>query len=270
MFFRYYEYEFLLNSKFQLTDIVNALFSKDGKQLNWKNIYSKSLLETIFSQKENIVIDETDKMQNLISDILTTKDNTQKFIKFNKLRKYINSNFYAPENKLYAFLRFINISFEDFFNDYFIKNSVLSTDDDKQTFLNILINIFKYMMVFPAHTKVHNDKDSIKMLRTQAIALELQNKQGDYLKGQQDNSRLNDFTSSDSVMVYVASIDSYYHIYKKYNIIEKEFQLLIEIFEYVNELKIKNETLQKVIKELSNIVKYNIKQFYNVDIDSLF
>jgi hypothetical protein len=34
MFFRYYDYEFLLNSKFQITDVVNALFSKDGKELN--------------------------------------------------------------------------------------------------------------------------------------------------------------------------------------------------------------------------------------------
>lgn len=270
MFFRYYDYEFLLNSKFQITDVVNALFSKDGKQLNQKNAYSKSLLETIFSQKENVIINETDKMQTLISDILTTKDNTQKFIKFNKLRKYINTTFYDTENKLYSFLRFINMSFEDFFNDYFIKNSVLSTDEDKQTFINILINIYKYMMVFPNHLKVYNDKDRIKMITTQVISLKLQNIKADYLKGQQDDSRLSDFTSNNEIIVYISSIDSYYYIYKKYNISEKEFWLLLEIFEYLNELKVKNDVLQKVVKEMSNIIKHNIKQFYNINIDSLF
>jgi hypothetical protein len=223
MFFRYYDYEFLLNSKFQITDVVNALFSKDGKQLNWKNAYSKSLLETIFSQKENVIIDETDKMQTLISDILTTKDNSQKFIKFNRLRKYVNTTFYETDNKLYAFLRFINMSFEDFFNDYFITNTVLKTDEDKQTFINIIMNVYKYMMVFPRHAKVHNDKDRLKMLKTQVISLKLQNIEANYLKGQWDDSRLSDFTSNDDVIVYITSIDSYYYIYKKYNISEKEF-----------------------------------------------
>jgi hypothetical protein len=48
-------------------------------------------LETIFAGKENIVVDENSRMQELIKTILTTKDNNKKFIKFNKLRKYVNS-----------------------------------------------------------------------------------------------------------------------------------------------------------------------------------
>jgi len=162
-------------------------------------------------------------MQSLITDIFTTKDNNIKFNKFNKLRKYINSIYYTPDNKLYAFLKFINVSFEDFFNDYYISNTVLTSDDDKQTFINVLINVYKYIMVFPNHTKVHNDPDSIKMLTIQANALKLQNIQADYLKGQWDSDRLNDFTSSDDVVVYITSIDSFYYIFKKYNITEKDF-----------------------------------------------
>jgi len=183
MFFRYFDYEYLLNSKYQLTDIINVVFSKENKSLDFKNIYSKSLLSTIFSQKENIVINENDKMENLINEILLTKNKNEKFIKFNKLRSYINSTFYNKENSLYIFLRFINTSFEDFFQDYYIQNSILPNDESKDFFINILINIYKYIMVFPNHTKIYNDKNNLKMLRTKANALKLSKREPDYLKG---------------------------------------------------------------------------------------
>ena len=265
MFFRYYEYEFLLNSKFQIVDVVNALFSKEGKSLNWKNSYSKPLLETIFSQNSNVVIDESTKMDSLITDILTTKDIKTKFDKFNKLRKYINSTSYVPENKMYSFLKFINVSFEDFFNDYYIKNNVLTNDEDKLIFINILINIYKYILVFPKHTKVYNDSDRVKMLNTQIIAMELQKLEADYLKGQWDRERLNDFTSTDDTLVYISSIDSFYHIYKKHHIIEKDFWLLLELYDYLDEMVVTNDTLQTLIKEMANILNYNLSTYYNID-----
>ena len=52
--------------------------------------------------------------------MLVRENESDKFAKFNKLRKYINSAYYNSDNKLYAFLKFINVSFEDFFNNYFI------------------------------------------------------------------------------------------------------------------------------------------------------
>jgi hypothetical protein len=183
IFFRYFDYEYLLNSKYQLTDVINVAFSKENKSLDFKNIYSKSLLSTIFSQKENIVINENDKMENLINEIMLTKNKNEKFIKFNKLRAYINSTFYNKENGLYVFLRFINTSFEDFFQDYYIKNSILPDGESKDFFINILMNIYKYLMVFPNHTKIYNDRNNLKMLRTKVNALKLSNRNVEYLKG---------------------------------------------------------------------------------------
>jgi hypothetical protein len=122
-------------------------------------------------------------MHELISTILTTKDINKKFIKFNKLRKYVNTMWYKNDNIFYPFLKFINASFEDFFNDYNIKNSVLETDNDKQTFIGILLNIYKYLLVFPNHTHIHNDKESIKRFKTQANMHKLHNKKANYLNG---------------------------------------------------------------------------------------
>lgn len=271
MFFRYFDYEYLLNSKYQLIDVINAVFSKEKKSVDQKNIYSKSLLSTIFHQSDNVVINENSQMENLINEILLTKNKNEKFIKFNKLRAYINTSYYNKENNIYTFLRFINTSFEDFFKDYYIKNSILPDDDSKDYFTNILINIYKYIMVFPNHTKIYNDKNNLKMLTTKVNSLKLSKRNPDFLKGDQNQERLNDYTSTEDIKIYIASIDSYYYIYKKFNIDDKNFQLMIEIYNYLDDLNnSKHKTLETVIIELSKIIKYTIKQYYSVDIDNIF
>ena len=107
------------------------------------------------------------------------------------------------------------------------------------------------------------------MLNTQIISFELQKKEADYLKGQWDRERLQDFTSADDTLVYISSIDSYYYIYKKNKIAEKDFWLLLELFDYLDEMKINNETLQTLVKEMSQILSYNLATFYNVDVNNL-
>lgn len=211
-------------------------------------------------------------METLINEILLTKNKLEKFVKFNRLRAYINSTYYSKDSSLYIFLKFINTSFEDFFQDYNIKNSVLPDDESKDFFINILINIYKYIMVFPNHTKIYNDKNNLKMLETKSNALKLSKRKVDYLQGDQDDQRISDYTSTDNVKVYISSIDSYYYIYKKFDSIdEKDFWLMLEVFNYLDNLNdSKYKTLQTVIIELNKILKYNINQQYKVDIDSIF
>lgn len=236
-----------------------------------KNIYSKSLLNVIFSQSDdNIVINENDKMISLINEILLTKNKAEKNTKFNKLRSYVNSTNYTEGNILFPFLHFINTSFEDFFNDYYIKNSILVDDDCKDYFVNILINIYKYIIVFPNHIKIYNDSNNLKMLQTKVNSLKLSKKEINYLKGDQDDKRLSDYTSNNEMLIYISSIDSYYYIYDRIKIYEKPFQLLIEIYNYLDELDNKSySNLIKVIKELSKILKYCISKYYNINIDTL-
>jgi hypothetical protein len=122
-------------------------------------------------------------MENLINEILLTSNKNEKFNKFNKLRAYINTSFYNEGNNIYTFLKFINTSFEDFFKDYYINNSILPNEDSKDYFINILINIYKYIMVFPNHTKIYNDKNNLKMLITKVNSLKLSKRNPDFLKG---------------------------------------------------------------------------------------
>jgi hypothetical protein len=189
-----------------------------------KNIYSKHLLNIIYSQKDNVIIDENDGMDLLITDTLNTKNKQEKMEKFNKLRAYINKLHYNTNDNLYILLNFINESFGDFFNDYYLVNSVLNSEESKEYFINILITIYRYILLFPNHAKIYNiDESNLKMLQAKANALKLKNVKPNYLKGDYDDERISDYTSDDNVMVYISSIDSYYHIYKSINIKEKSF-----------------------------------------------
>ena len=109
------------------------------------------------------------------------------------------------------------------------------------------------------------------MLQTKINSLLLQKKEANYLKGDQTKDRLSDFTSSDNLLVYISSIDSYYYIYKKYNNMEKDFQLLIELFNYLDTLIGDNyNKISKILTELKTIINHTIYKTYNINIDNIF
>jgi hypothetical protein len=173
----------------------------------------------------------------------------------------------------FQLMNFLNFAFEDFFKDGNIENNILQNKDDKITLMHVLLNIFKIMLIYPKHVKTHNTKDAIKAIRTKMAGRELANQEVNYLKGDYDNSRLSDFTSTDSEMVYIASIDSYYFIYKKFNIKDKNLYIIFEVYDYLETLlnkKAHSDSLTTLFKELMTIMKNICKSNYNIDIDNLF
>lgn len=257
--------------KYQLIDIINVMYSKEAKTINQKNNFSTPLLSTLFDKKHNVKVDDKYRMDKLIKDIVITKDVTKKMKNFLIVKTYIEDIYYKHGNSFYNLFNFINLSFEDFFKDYHITNNILVEDNDKTKFINTLLNIYKILLHFPNHVgDINITTDGINRLKTKINSLKLSNKKINYLDGDQDDERLSDFTNQDEVMVYIASIDSYYFIYKKYEINDRELFLLFEVYDYLTELNQTDSQLDKFFIEVSNIIKYVISNNFTIDVDDMF
>ena len=274
MFFRYYDYEYLLNQKFQLVDVMNGILSKDGKELTQKNIYGNSLLSTLFSDQDDVIVDETYTIVKQIGDVIYSNNYSEKWVLFNKIRKTVNSHFDDKSNTFYQFLMFINFGFEDFFKDLNITNNILTNKEDKILIMHILLNVYKILLTFPNHVKNKgNQIDSVAAIKTKMNGRKLANKPVNYLSGDFDDDRLSDYTSANEVKVYIASIDSYFYLYKKFGVHDKTLYMIFEIYDYL-ELIIKNpkhpERIKNYINELLNTLGLICNKSFNIDIKNLF
>lgn len=279
LFFRYYDYEILLNQKIQLVDVMNGILNKDHKELNQKNIYANSLLTTLFVNNDNVIINENDGINNLISEMLLTKDYIKKYEIFTNIKNKINAVLCIPENSLYQFFEFINLVFSDFFKDKFISNEIIATEQDKILLMNLLCNIYKIILNFPHHVPFNKTDIIVSSIKTKMTGNLIAKKTINYLESDFDEERFSDFTSTDDIRSFIASIDSFYYIYKKYNIINKELYILFELIDYVEEIIKKSETsnssiynpkLLELLKEMLKIFNNLIKVVFNIDSTKLF
>lgn len=273
LFFRYFDYDFLLNQKYQLVDVVNGLFSKENRELSWKNIFSNPLLSTLFVNNDQVIISENDTVSKLISEIMFSNDYNLKYTKFNIVRKKISEVLGNKNSVFFQFLNFINFVFEDFFKDGNITNNVLQSKDDKILIIHILLNIYKILLLFPKHVKTNKGKDVVSAITTKMKGKELNNETVDYLKGDYDTMRLSDFTSDDEVVVFISSIDSYYFLYKKYNIGDKNLYCLFEVYDYIETLLEKkgySESINNLFNECLKILRTICKNTYDLSIENLF
>jgi len=207
-----------------------------------------------------------------ISDIIYSNDYNLKYTQFNIVRKKVSLMFDEKSSVFFQFLNFINFVFADFFKDGHVFNNILETKEDKIQIIHILLNIYKMLIAFPDHIKINNGKDVIKAIKTKIQGNKLANKEVKYIDGDYDDERLSDFTSSDKVKVFIASLDSYYFIYKKYNISDKNLYLLFEIYDYLETIynkKNQKEQINKLLGECLNILKSICKQTYELDIDNM-
>jgi len=139
--------------------------------------------------------------------------------------------------------------------------------------MHLLLNVYKILLVFPHHVKLHNTPDSISAIKTKMNGQKLINKEIDYLKGDYDDQRISDYTSSDDIMVYIAGIDSYYFLYKKYNIKDKSLYMIFDVYDYIETLipnKTYPEPIIKYLNELLNTLNIICQKSFNIDIKKLF
>jgi len=269
LFFRYYDNEYLLNFKAHLVDIINGMYSKTHKSLNWKNNFSSSLLTTLFGENR---VDKTDRVNDLVHDILIEKDIPIKFEKFNKLKTFVFDIYYIENNLFYIFIKMLDTMFGDFFNNYDIINNIINSDTTKLHIINVLTTIFKIFIQFPNHTNISVPTDeNIQLLKTKVNASKVDGATINYINGDWDDERLTDYTSTDKLMIYLSSIDSYYYIYKKYNISDKDVYLLFDIYDYIEGVsKNSNEILSSIFTELMSVLKSSLLMKHTIDIDKIF
>ncbi len=269
LFFRYYDSEYLLNFKAHLVDILNGMYSKTHKALNWKNSFSNTLLSTLFTEQ---MVDKSDRVGDLVYDILIEKNIDIKFEKFNKLKTFVFDIYYNETNLFYILIKMVDTIFGDFFNNYNVINNILDSDATKLYIINIFTTIFKLFIQFPTHSNIAQPTDeNVHLLKTKINAGKIGNNVVNYLNSDWDDERLSDYTSSDNLMLYISSIDSYYYIYKKYNNKDKNLYLLFDIYDYIESVsKNSNELLTSIFVELMGVLKTSLMMKYNIDIDNIF
>ncbi len=272
-FFRFYEYDDLLNWKFQLVDVMNGILSKENKDLNWKNIHTTSLLSVLFSEQDDIVVDESYAVIKQIGDVIYSSDFREKWTLFNVVRKKVSLRFADKSNVFYQFIQFINFGFDDFFKDLNITNNIIKDKADKILLMHTFLNVYKILLAFPSHVKSNTSAEGIAAIKTKMTGRILANKELDYLKGDFDNDRLSDYTSTDNIKVYIASIDSYYFLYKKYGIEDKSLYMIFEVYDYIEKLT-KNpkhpEHIKNYLNELLHTLGMICSKSFNIDINNLF
>jgi hypothetical protein len=202
-----------------------------------------------------------------------SNDYNIKYNQFTVVRKKVQDTFGTKDSIFFQFLNFLNFVFSDFFKDGNIINSILKTKEDKILLIHILLNIYKIILIFPHHIKIHNGQDVISAITTKMKGRLLANKETDYLKGDYDNDRLSDFTSANDNLVFISSIDSYYYIYKKHNITDRNLYCLFEIYDYMENLyekKSQPESINNLLGELLKVTRTICKNSFDIDILNMF
>jgi len=124
-------------------------------------------------------------MNKLIGEIIIEKNIKIKMKKFIKIKNYIEDIYYHESNSLYTIFNFINVSFNDFFKDYYIINNILTNDKDKTKFINIILNIYKILLNFPNHTgEITITNDGIAQLQAKVNSLKLKDTTANYIDGE--------------------------------------------------------------------------------------
>ncbi len=252
---------------------MNGILSKEKKELDWKNVWSDSLLSIVFENTEDVTIDKSHNAIGLIKQILYTNDYNEKITLFNKVRLEVNSQYYNEQNLMYPFIHFIHFAFKDFFKDPNITNSVITNKKDKVLLINILVGIFKLLLLFPKHLKIYNSKETIAGIRTKMTGQALLNSPVNYLQGDYDESRLSDFTGSDPLRIYISSIDSYYFLAKKHDIQDGNLYLLFDVYDNMESIESNSKLspeFNNILKELKTIIASIIQTNYELNVDALF
>ena len=238
-----------------------------------KNIYITPLLQTLDIEDSDTYLSDD---LTLFKDILSENNFVKKMNLFFKLKTVVYTKYHKQDNILFNILNFDDVALSDFWQNGTTTNSILTNDSDKKYLLNILTNIYKIILLFPNHTKLSITNDMIDAIKVKVNNIMLnKTKNVNYLKGDYDTDRLAYLTHDDLLFKYIASIDSYYYIYDKLKIDDVQFQLLLELYDYIDNITNsvtstdKHKHMTNFFEAKTHNIKKTITKKYNINIDDI-
>lgn len=295
------EYQNILDLKYNIIDIANAIYSKNHRLTN-NNIYSSLIYDAYDYEQDSSGSESThlsyDTSNEEIEDKYLIFKNKINFDKINSINVLTNEQLkniiIETKNLVYSkkyndiekneaiiknleniengISRFISIT-EDklnlllkhvnkiFYNDIILK---LVSENKQDKAVLVMITYYNRIVLWPSNLMILDLDENILKLRTRDIKDKKY-----YLRGDFDEDRANLYRSNNIILKYISSVDSYSYIYFnkcKY----ADLFFVLDIFDFFDSIKNNKDLDKTTIEEINSLITSYIEYEFNLKISDLF